>query len=401
MSQLVPTTTIDLMSDTLAADPWPTLKALREQGPVIWHELHKRWLITSDSDVREILLNFDRFTVEGTVVEDLFGSDAFISTDDRQRHNALRGIWANAFRPAALKNLKQSISDIIDELLAPVSERLRNGETVDLSDTVCRPLPTLVIAQMMGVPRDRLNDVVTWSDAMAGGGPAYLDEATREAAISQREAAKTALADYLCELIHQRRASPTEDLIGVMVKADIARELTDEQLVQNLRQLLFAGNETTARWLGHTFLTYAQHPAIQQQLRTDRSLIPSANEEVMRWQSVIGTLPRRVRGGPITIAGVELADGDHVTCVIGCANRDPSRFKNPDEFDIHRTPQPHTAFGLGLHNCLGAALARLEVELAINGVFDRIPVFRLAAPYTYTPVPVRGPLPVIITLGAH
>lgn len=394
----VPSTRIDLMCEKLAADPWPALAALRDQGPILWHEVHQRWLVTSDREARQVLLDFERFTVQGTVVEDLFGADAFISMDDRSRHNALRDIWANAFRPQALKQLRQNITAILDQLLDPVAEKLNDGETVDLSDTLCRPLPTLVIALMMGVPEEQLADVVRWSDAMAGGGPAYLDDAVREAAIRAREEAKTSLADFLKALIVRRRQQPTDDLIGAMVKADIAQTLGDDALVQNLRQLLFAGNETTARWLGHVFLTYAEQHEVQRELFADRALVAAANEEVMRWQGVVGTLPRRVRGGSIEIAGVQLADGDHITCLTGCANRDPARFDAPDHFDIHRSPQPHLGFGIGLHNCLGAALARLEVEMAVNALLDRVTEFHIAAPYHYTAIPVRGPLPVTIAL---
>lgn len=399
MVAVSPTTTIDLMSAELATDPWPALHALRAQGPVIWHETHKRWLLTGDRVIRKALLDFDRFTVEGTVVEDLFGADAFISMDDRDRHNRLREVWANAFRPAALKAFRPTVARIVDDLVKPVAEKLRGGESVDLTDSICRSLPTLVIALMMGVPREMLTDVVRWSDAMAGGGANYLNDAAREAAIRAREEAKVGLADYLTRLVQLRRQNPSDDLIGIMVNSDAAKALADTQLVQNLRQLLFAGNETTARWLGHIFLTYAQYPDVQRELAEDRKLILAANEEVMRWQGVIGTLPRRLRGGPIDIAGIQLADGDHVTCLVGTANRDPGSFENPDLFDIHRKPQPNLGFGVGLHNCLGAVLARMEAELAVNALLDGVSSFAVAGPHRYTSLPVRGPLPVTIALA--
>ncbi len=394
-----PTTRIDLMSAELAQNPWPTLRALREHGPVHWHETQQRWLITSDQAVRKVLLDCDRFTVAGTVVEDLFGKDAFITMDERERHNRLRGIWAEAFRPKALNSLRHSVATIVDDLTAPLSERLLAGESVNVSDDLCRPLPTLVIALMMGVPASQLDNVVRWSDAMAGGGPAYLDESVRAAAIRTRDEAKESLAALLLELIQFRRHQPSDDLIGLMASSPAAKALPDGQLVQNLRQLLFAGNETTARWLGHILVTYAQYPEVQRELAVDRSLIRAANEEVMRWQGVIGTLPRRVCGGNTVVAGVALADGDHITCMTGAANRDPARFHNPDHFDIHRPPQPHVGFGIGLHNCLGAALARMEVDLAINALLNQVPSWTLAGEFHYTSLPVRGPLPVTIVLG--
>ncbi len=398
-NQSAPATTIDLLCPQLAADPWPQLRALREQGPVVWHAQHRRWLVTTDHAVRQVALDYEHFTVEGTVVEDLFGADAFISMDDRARHNALREVWAGAFRPVALQALRAEVQSLVDELVAPLAARARDGESVNLSAALCRPLPTMVIALMMGVPRETLPDVVRWSDAMAGGSTSFLDEAARQAAVDAREAAKASLANLLLQLMRERKAAPQEDLISLMMRSEIGRELSEEQIVPNVRQLLFAGNETTAKWLDHIFLSYAQFPEVQAQLRERRELVVAANEEVMRWQGVVGTLPRRVRGGPIVIGGVRMAEGDDVTCVLAAANRDPARYRDPDSFDIHRERQPNLGFGSGLHNCLGAALARLEAELAVNSIFDSLPAYAIEAGYSYSSLPLRGPSPLQLTLA--
>jgi cytochrome P450 len=126
--------------------------------------------------------------------------------------------------------------------------------------------------------------------------------------------------------------------------------------------------------------------------------VPDANDEVMRWQGVVGSVVRRVRGGA-EIAGVPLADGDQVTCLLGAANRDPRRYEDPDRFDIRRPPQPHLGFGVGLHNCLGINLAKVEAEIAVNAMLDSVPLFQIAAPYRYSSLPVRGPDPVTIALA--
>ncbi len=393
----VATTAIDLMSSELAADPWPQLHALRELGPLVWHEQHQRWLVTTDKAVRAVALDYQRFTVEGTVVEDLFGADAFIAMDDRPRHNALREVWADAFRPVALKAFQETLSQLLDELLAPLVAPLKDGESVNLSSSLCRPLPTMVIASLMGVPRDTLEDVVRWSDAMAGGSTSFLDEDARQAAVAVRESAKSSLADLLLQLMNERRRAPAGDLISLMVNSDIARGLEDEQIVPNVRQLLFAGNETTAKWLDHIFLTYARYPEVRRALGADRSLVVQANEEVMRWQGVVGTLPRRVRGGPLEIAGVRLEDGDDVTCVLAAANRDPARYSDPDRLDIYRQRQPNLGFGAGLHNCLGAALARLEAEMAVNALLDILPDYSASEDIAYSSLPLRGPTPLVIS----
>lgn len=394
-----PTTRLDIMAPETAADPWPLLRELREQGPVVWHEVYKRWLVTTDHEVRTVVSDFRRFTLEGTSSAALFGDDAFISIDDRKRHDALRLVWAEAFRMRGLEAIRADIAAIATGLLNPVGQRLRDGEAVELVSALCRPLPTLVIAKMMGVPPEMLGDVVRWSDEMAGGGPAYLADEAARAAVARREAAKADPAGYLGELLNARRARPAEDLVSTLAVSEPARGLPDDQLVQNLRQLLFAGNETTAKWLAQLFVTYAEDPEVRREIAADRSLIRPANDEVMRWQGVVGTLVRRVRGGPVELAGIELADGDEVTCVLAAANRDPQRFADPDRFDIHRPPQPNLGFGVGLHFCLGINLAKLEAELAVGGLLDRVPGFRVAGPYTYSSLPLRGPQPVSLAIA--
>jgi len=388
------TTRLDIMSAETAADPWPLLAELRDKGPVVWHEGYKRWLVTTDREVRTVVSDFQRFTVEGTSSAALFGDEAFISIDERKRHDALRLAWAEAFRLQGLEALRPQVEAIAAGLLGPAAQRLRDGEPVEMVGAVCRPLPTLVIALMMGVPQAMLGDVVRWSDEMAGGGPAYLADEAARAAVSRREAAKAALADYLGELLNDRRARPGDDLVSALAVSEAARRCADDQLVQNLRQLLFAGNETTAKWLAHLFVAYAEHAGVRREIAAERGLIRPANDEVMRWQGVVGTLVRRVRGGPVDLAGVRLADGDDVTCVLASANRDPARYADPDRFDIHRSAQPNLGFGVGLHHCLGINLAKLEGEIVIGGFLDRIAEFHVAEPYSYSSLPLRGPQPV-------
>jgi cytochrome P450 len=398
-AHLMPTTRIELMSDALAADPWPALRELREQGPVVWHEVYRRWIVTTDRAAREILSDFRRFTVLGTSIEVLFGADAFISMDDRRAHDNLRNLWAASFRPSGVGKLQGVMAGICDELLAPVLERLRAGEVVELTESLCRPLPTLMIGHMMGVPREMLPDIVRWSDEMAAGGPAYSDDADgEERARAVRESAKAALADCLLDQIAKRRRNPGDDLISRIAVSDVARTMADEQIIPNLRQLFFAGNETTARWLAHIMVTYGERPDLWRALRADRALVPAANDEVMRWQGVVGTVVRRVCGGPVTIAGAEMADGDDVTCILPCANRDPARYSDPDRFDPYRSPLPNLGFGFGFHTCLGAVLAKVESTAAVNALLDALPGFRIAAPIGYTSLPMRGPTPVIAAL---
>ncbi|MDG2001984.1 MAG: cytochrome P450 [Novosphingobium sp.] len=393
-----PVTTLDIIGEAIADDPYPMLAELRGLGPVVWHEGYGSWLVTTDRAIRKVLTDQARFTVEGTVLEDLFGSNAFISTDDRHRHDSLRNVFAEAFRQASLDRLRPRIAAMLDDLLAPIVERLQDGESVNIDETLCRPLPARVIGALMGVEDEMLGDVMGWADGMVEGGSVYLDKQEAEKRMSVAENAKASLSAYLIGRMEYRRASPGDDLVSMLVSAEAARGIADEHLVENLRQLLFAGNETTAKWLANIFITYGEFPDVRRELVADPSLIMAANDEVMRWQNPIGTIMRKVRGGPVEMGGVTLAEGDAVSLVLTSGNRDPARYVDPDRFDIHRETKPNLGFGVGLHNCLGLMLAKVEAEVAVRGFLCRIPDYVIAAPCHYSPVPVRGPSPVTIAL---
>ena len=396
MAREAPVTDFDVIGESIADDPFPVLSELQALGPVVWHTGYNSWLVTTDRAIRRVLADQQHFTVEGTVLEELFGSNAFISTDDRHRHDSLRNVFAGAFRHDALERLRPRIGELVEALLAPIAEGLAEGEVIDIDAAFCRELPARVIGAMMGVEEHMLTDVMGWADQMVEGGSVYLDKAEAEKRMAIRESAKASLSEYLLGRMADRRASPQDDLVSLLVTADAARGIPDDFLVENLRQLLFAGNETTAKWLANIFVAYGEFPDVRRELATDPSLVAKANDEVMRWQNPIGTIMRVVRGGPVELGGVTMQDGDAVSLVLTSGNRDPARYDDPDRFDIHRTPQPNLGFGFGLHNCLGLALAKLEAEVAVHGFLARIPDYRIVAPYRYSPVPARGPSPVMI-----
>lgn len=394
----IPVTSLDIIGEAIADDPFPVLAELRALGPVVWHEGYGSWLVGTDREIRKVLADQQHFTVEGTVLEDLFGSNAFISTDDRHRHDSLRNAFAGAFRHDALERMRPGIAALAGDLIGPIAERLEAGERVDVDAALCRELPARVIGAMMGIEEHMLGEVMAWADQMVEGGSVYLDKAKAEKRVAVREGAKASLSDYLLGRMADRRARPQDDLVSLLVTAEAARGIPDELLVENLRQLLFAGNETTAKWLANIFVALGEFPDVRRELAANPALVVQANDEVMRWQNPIGTIMRLVRGGPVDLGGVTLADGDAVSLVLTSGNRDPARYDDPDRFDIHRTPQPNLGFGFGLHNCLGLALAKVEAEVAVQGFLSRIPDYRIVAPYSYSPVPARGPSPVTIAL---
>lgn len=389
---------IDLFGPATVQDPWPAVDQVIAAGPVVRNDRVDTWMITTDRLCRKVFLNPERFTLEGAIGTTVFGPEAFITIDDKKRHDALRGIWSVAFQRASLEAMRPVIGGIADNMLDAVVDRLRDGETIDAEHELCRGLPAYVIAHMLGVPAEMRDDIVRWSDDIghAVGLPNNTPH-TDPVWVAAQEA-KQQLADYMLEQIINRRRIPGDDLISQIVHSEVGKTLSDEALVANSRQLLFAGNETTAKWLGHSLVVLAQHPDVRDEIVADRALIPQALEEVMRWEPVNMSLPRLVRGGDIEVEGTVIPDGAELMVLTGAAGHDPARYEDPKRFDIHREYKAHMGFGFGLHSCLGVTLARLEAEVVMNRVFDRIPNFMVTGPVSYSAFAFRGPTHIPLVL---
>jgi cytochrome P450 len=184
------------------------------------------------------------------------------------------------------------------------------------------------------------------------------------------------------------------------VHSEVGRTLSDEAMMVNTRQLLFAGNETTANWLAHIVVVLGRHPEVRRQIIADPSLTAQALDEIMRWEPVVHTLPRGVRGDDVVIAGQKLQDGVEVVMLFGGANRDPERYEDPERFNIHRERKANLGFGYGLHSCLGVTLARIEALEATNALLAHFPEYELTAPApSFATFPMRGPGPIHIVPG--
>jgi cytochrome P450 len=312
-------------------------------------------------------------------------------------HNGLRNVWLTAFGHRGVEALVPFVREVIGQMLDTVLETLAREGAVDLMPLLCRPLPAHVIARMMGVAPEMIPVVIEWSDLMAdatsGGFP--IDYANDPAWLAS-EAAKAELGDYIRGQIRYRRERPGEDLVSAMVHSDMAAVLSDEAMMVNIRQLLFAGNETTSKWLGHIVTVLGERPELREVLRSDPELLPAALEEIMRWQGVTQVLPRGVGPEGAEIAGISLPPGAEIIMLIGAAGRDPARWERPDELDIHRESKPHLAFGFGLHSCLGATLARMEAREVVSAVLHRLPDYRIARPVTFGNFSLRGPTSVVV-----
>ena len=391
----VPTVDINLYGPEMAQDPWPALRHIRELGPIVWNE-RGQWITAHDRVCRQIMSRHEEATMKGVMVS-TFGEGAFIAMDDRAAHNALRNVWVSAFSARGVASLVRFTRQIIEDRLDEALTMLEAEGKVDMQPVFCRPIPAYVIAHMMGVGEEAIPTIVEWSDHMATGtSSGHPIDYANDFFWLRAEKARADLAEFLLEQVQYRRRNPDDGLISRIVHSDLAATIPDSQMVVNLRQLLFAGNETTSNWLGHLVHVLGTMPEVRAELEANRSLIPQALEEMLRWLGIVHAVPRMVGEGGMEVAGVQIPEGAHIMALIGAAGRDPERYDDPDTFNMHREPKPHLGFGFGMHTCLGAILARMETEQAANALLDRMPAFRFTEPVTYDSYMLRGPRKLVI-----
>jgi cytochrome P450 len=290
---------------------------------------------------------------------------------DPPDHERLRALVSKAFTPRLIERMRPRIQAIVDSLLDAVEDK---GE-MDLIDDYAFPLPITVIAELLGVPSEDRNKFRAWSDAAVSG------NATAEYLEKVLVPHMQAFSDYLLEMFEEKRENPTDDLISALVRAEEAGErLSEDELLGMVFLLLVAGHETTVNLIGNGMLALLQYPDQLQKLRKDPSLIKSAVEELLRYDAPVEISPERFAREDVTIGGTVIPKGEMVRVVIAAADRDPERFSDPDVLNITRTDNRHLAFGKGIHHCLGAPLARMEGQIAINTLLRRMPRLRLQKP---------------------
>ncbi len=289
---------------------------------------------------------------------------------DPPDHTRVRKLVNKAFTPRRIAALRAHIEQVVDELLAP----LENAGAMDVIAALAAPLPAIVIAELLGVPpQDHLRFKSWAAEIVAGVGQATLaDRRTANAAAVQN------LFAYLGEIIAARRENPRDDLISAMVNAQEENDaLSDGELLATSNLILIAGHETTTNLIGNGLLALLREPEQLDRLRSDMSLLPSAIEELLRYDGPVQATIR-VAAEDVDVGGHAIEAGSLVIVGIGAANHDPAVFTEPERLDIGRDPNPHLAFGLGAHFCLGAPLARLEGEIALRALIERFPQMALA-----------------------
>ena len=363
------------LSDETVRDPYPLYAKLRERSPVHYSRLSDAVLLSRYRDVDGILRNHAGFTVNPDLRKSKKArykpspEERSILFMDPPDHTRLRSLVNKAFTRSAVNALEPRIREIMGTLLDDIG----NPAGFDLMQAVAIPLPVIVIAEMLGIPRQDRARFRTWSDRRARLLEPMLTRAERKTA----DEASKQLSEYFLSIIRSRQGEPRDDIMTRLVQAEEQGDsLSETEMLNMLRLLLIAGNETTANLIGNGLLALLRHPDQLQALRDDPGLIPAAVDELLRYDSPV-QMTLRCAVEDCDIDGVPVRAGQDVILLGGSANRDPAAFENPDQLDFNRQKQDHISFGRGIHYCLGAGLARLEGRIAFEMLLERFGSLRL------------------------
>lgn len=372
------------------ADPFPVYDRLRKEDPVHWSSAMKAWVFTRFDDVKRVAgfgpeLSADRLTPFFAAASSANKTDypnlmAYLGQwmvfRDPPDHTRLRRLFTKAFTSRSVEALVPNIEQIVELLFDQMEQNAKANGVVDWISDFAYPLPATVIMDLLGVPREDLRRVKTWSDDVAlfiGTSRATADKYARA------EAGARAMAEYFRGIVAERTSEPRHDIISQLVASrDEQEALTADEVIATCILLLFAGHETTTNLIGNGFYYTMRHPDQWDRVKGDRSLIGPAIEEWLRYDGPSGALARVVVDD-VEYGGKRMLRGQRLFAFVNAANRDPVQFPDADRFDLGRTPNAHLTFGHGIHFCLGAPLARLEGQVALRALADRFPNIRLAS----------------------
>ncbi|MEU3272080.1 cytochrome P450 [Saccharomonospora sp. NPDC006951] len=356
-------------------DPYPTFARLREQGEVHWHEGLGLSIAVSHSSASAVLRNrsLGRIWSDATPAEQFASFNMLhrnsLLENEPPAHTRLRRLVSTAFARGHVERLRPTVEALAEGMVDTLAERIAADGEADLLEHLAQPLPVAVIAELLGVDPAAGPQLVDWSNAIVKMYEYDLPQPQREAA----ERGAEEFADYLRTIAEQRKADPADDLLSHLVSSD----LTGDEVVATAVLLLMAGHEATVNVIGNGTLALLTHRNQWDRLVADERLISPATEELIRYDSPL-QLFERTATAAVEIAGVRIQEGQKVAALLGAAARDPEVFTDPDTFDIGRDPNPHLGFGGGIHYCLGAPLARIEIAAAVGALAKRLPGLRLA-----------------------
>jgi cytochrome P450 len=363
------------------ADPYPQYRRLREHAPMLRGPLGY-WVLSRYADIAAVLRD-PRFgvgvdeaslmlatTQDGPGVATMVELSRWMLFRDPPDHTRLRGLVSKAFTPRALEAVRPRVVEIVNRLIDDVAGR----DEVDLIAELALPLPVTVISELLGLPIEDQAQARAWAEAIAQ----VLDPIVTEEQATRADRAVKELAAYIGRVVARRRREPGPDLLSRLIQAeDGGAHLSEAELISTVGLLFGAGHETTRNLIGNGMLALLRDPGELQRLRDDPSLIRSAVEELLRYDSPVQIAGRGARAD-VVIGGEHIAAGEPMMLLVGAANRDPARFPDPDRLDVRRPDVKMLSFGGGIHFCLGAMLARTEAQIAIGTLLARVPHLELA-----------------------
>jgi cytochrome P450 len=372
----------------IIADPYPVYRQLRDDAPVYWSAQASTWVLSRYDDVSAALADPATYSSAAGVFPTRPGVDMtemflpMLVMSDPPRHTQLRQLVSGAFTPRRVAALESTVDAIAHELLDQIPPAGRWDFVAGFSG----PLPAIVIADMLGVPREDRDLFRTWSTTLVQSNPV-------RGGLGPALEAAAALYDYFAAFLAERRARPENDLMSALVQAEVHGQcLSEEELLGFCFLLLVAGHETTTNLLSNGVALLADNPGIREQLKDEPDLVPLAVEELLRYDSPVQGIGRTLTR-EVELYGEQMRPGESVLLLFGSANRDDRAFPDADVFDLGRQSEPPVALGHGIHFCLGAHLARLETRIALDALLDS-PVFSwdadLAGAERLRSGPIRG-----------
>ena len=379
---------IDFTDPHFVADPYPALKQLRSAPGPVWHEGMQMFLAARHSDANDVFRNksLGRIFKEKTPdfeweIFNWLHADSILDSEP-PKHTRLRSLVAKAFNRQKIEGMRPAVSRITEQLLDAIDDKLKDGTTFDLIADYAEPLPVKIIADLLGFPDSEEHLLRPWSQAIVkmyevNPSVQYQTEAKQAAA---------EFAQYVRDLAESRKKNPGQDLISDLASVEENGEkLNMQELVATCILLLNAGHEASVNAFGNGMVAALQRPDQVKLLReTPREITNTALEEFMRFDAPLH-LFERTATADTEVGGVQILEGQKIAALIGSANRDETVFSAPETMDLTRDPNPHIGFGAGIHFCLGAPLARLEMSVSLPALWEKYPTMHLAAE------PIRRP----------
>ena len=404
ISSSAPLSLYHLLDPEVLADPYPLYRRLRTEDPVHWDPYLHAWVVTRYADVVDV---FQRFSAKRTPSPEKLAAlgmerlAPIASVMVRQmlfldppEHTRVRHLAAAAFTPRRVERMRSRIFEIAEELVEAAAGK---GE-IDVLEDLANPLPAIVTAEIFGVPVGDYRRLKSWSENFAEMLGNFQHNPGRAAGVLRSVEAMTA---YFREAVRRQATEPREGLVNALATAEVGGDhLSEDEVVANIIVTMVGGLETTTNLIGNGMLSLLRHPVEMERLREDPALMPSAIEELLRYESP-SQHTARLAPDDVELGGRTIKRNQAVIAVMGAANRDPDRFSDPDRLDLERRDNRHVAFAWAGHFCFGAPLARIEGEAALTTLLHHFPKLRLApGPISWRPnLGLRGLTALRVELG--